>query len=155
MDDNLKLLVLGDLYLSDEIIKKYIDDISDMGFSDLIYGDNRKYQWFDCIPEVKSLLLSIDITDEQFEKVTLLSGECCETHFLIMPNWDGEGDEFDLQSLTGTEKIKNLECLDLLNLSKVRNVDKLCDLNIKEINSCEGLDADIMDKLREKGTVFY
>ncbi|MUK92078.1 hypothetical protein GNP80_06445 [Aliivibrio fischeri] len=151
MNDNLKLLILGDLYLSDEEVKREMGKISAMNLHDLVYSDNAKYDWFDCIPEAKELLLSISISSEQLAKVKLLSGECCETHFMIMPNWDGEGEEFDLKCFSGIENLTNLECLELLDLSKVDNIEKLLNLNIKEISSCEGLSPDLERQLREKG----
>ncbi|MGF1727635.1 DUF6892 domain-containing protein [Photobacterium nomapromontoriensis] len=153
MDENLKLLALDDLYHCDEAIKHRIDDIAGLGLSALIFGDAPKYQWFDCILEVKDLLLSIDITDEQFAKVTLLSGECCETHFLVMPNWDGEGDEFNIQSFSGIEKMKNLSCLELLDLSVVTDAERLLELKLDEVNDCLGLTTEVVEKLIENGTV--
>lgn len=151
MNENLKLLILGELYSTDEEVKREMDKISAMNLHDLVYGDNAKYDWFDCILEVKELLLSISISSEQLEKVKLLSGECCETHSMIMPNWDGEGEEFDLKCFSGIESLTNLEALDLLELSKVENTEKLLNLNIKEISGCEGLDSGLERQLREKG----
>ncbi|EPD5575189.1 hypothetical protein ABXV22_26270 [Vibrio rotiferianus] len=152
-NENLKLLILGDLYDSDDQIKNEMDKISAMNLHDLVYGNNAKYGWFDCISEVKELLLSINISSDQLAKVKLLSGECCATHFMIMPNWDGEGDEFDLTSFTGIESLTNLECLELLELSKVSNTEKLLELNIEEISSCSSLDPGLERELRARGVL--
>ena len=154
MNDNLKLLVLGWLYLEDEMIKSQLDNIHAMGFQDLIYGDNKKYAWFARIPEVRERILAIEISDEQLASVDYLSGECCDTHSMIMPNWDGTGDEFDLESFEGIEKLTNLKSLELLQLEKVIDGHKLLEMQLTEINSCEGLSDAIVIELERRGVVF-
>ena len=32
-----------------------------------------------------------------------------DIYFLLMPDWDGESDEFEVQSIGGVELLKNLE----------------------------------------------
>jgi hypothetical protein len=150
-NEHLKLLILGDLYHTDESIKHQLDRISALNLDSLVYGDNPKYEWFDCIQEVKDRLLAIDISTEQLLKVTLLSNECCHTHFMVMPNWDGEGDDFDLSSLAGIEALTNLESMQLLDLSNVSDFSPLLDLNLQEVSDCSGLPTEIKSQLIAQG----
>jgi hypothetical protein len=152
-NENLKLLILGDLYHADYSIKQELDSISALNLDSLIYGDNPKYEWFDSIQEVKDRLLAVDLSPEQLASVTLLSNECCHTHFMVMPNWDGEGDEFDLTSLVGIEALTNLEGLQLLDLSNVSDFDPLLGLNLQEVSDCLGIPDEIQRQLAAQGVV--
>lgn len=142
MDNNLKLLALGSLYYGDNEIKKQIDAIDGQNLDELVFGENPKYEWFDCIPEIEKQLLAINITEKQFEKITLLSGECCKTHHLIMPNWDGEGDEFAIKSFSGVEIMVNLKKLEFLDFTSAKDIERLFELGIEEIDEYCGLSDD-------------
>lgn len=139
MDNNLKLLALGSLYNDDYEIKSKIDAIDELNLEQLIYGDNPKYEWFDCISEIEEQLLAINITDQQLEKITLLSGECCKTHEMIMPNWDGEGDEFLIKSFSGVDKMTNLKELEFIDFTYAKDIERLFELVLHEIDECCGL----------------
>jgi hypothetical protein len=152
-NDNLKLLILGDLYHKDDSIKNELDRISALNLDNLIYGDNPKYEWFDCIQEVKDRLLAIDVSDEQLKKVTVLSSESCHTHFMVMPNWDGEGDEFNLSSLEDIDTLTNLECLRLMDLNNVTDFSPLIGLNLQKISECWGIPEEIEHQLIAQGVV--
>ena len=142
MDKNLKLLALGSLYYRDNGIKDQIDAIDEQNLDELVFDENPKYEWFDCIPEIEKQLLEINITDTQFEKITMLSGECCKTHHLIMPNWDGEGDEFLIKSFSGVEKMVNLKKLEFIDFSASTDIETLFELGIEEIDEYCGLSDD-------------
>ncbi|NVK72924.1 MAG: hypothetical protein HWE24_05535 [Oceanospirillaceae bacterium] len=139
MDNNLKLLALGELYCQDAEIKDLIDAIDAQNLEKLVFEDNAKYDWFDRIVEVEDQLLAIEISDQQFKKINLLSGECCHTFSLVMPNWDGEGDEFNIKSFAGIEKMVNLTCIEFLDFSYSNDIERLLDLNLKEIDEFSGL----------------
>jgi len=64
-----------------------------------------------------------------------------------------KGDDFDLSSLVGIETLTNLECLELLDLSKVTDFDPLLGLNLQEINDCMGIPKEIEHKLIAQGVV--
>ncbi|WP_157669445.1 hypothetical protein [Chitinibacter sp. GC72] len=154
MNEQLKLLILDDLYHEDEAIKAAIEHINSLNLEELVRGENPKYGWYDCIPEARALLLAIEISPAQLEKVTLLSAECCDTHFLVMPNWDGEGEEFTLTSFEGIEQLVNLKCLEFLDLSKVSDAELLLKLKLQKINECHGLSPALISQLRQQGVQF-
>ena len=139
MDNNLKLMALSDLYYCDNDIKSQIDAIDEQNLQELVFGENSKYEWFDRIPEIEEQLLAIDITNKQFGEITLLSGECCKTHHLVMPNWDGEGDDFDIKSFSGVEKMTKLKHLEFIDFNSAKDIDRLFELGIEEINEYAGL----------------
>lgn len=151
MDQNLKLLILDSLYFCDEEIKAQIDMIANEGLNQLIYGDHPKYEWHDCIPEVLEKLNVIKITDQQLDKISLLSAECCKTHFMVMPNWDGEGDEFTVTSFAGIETMKNLKSIQFLNFSKAIDLPRLLHVGLEEIKEHSGLTAEFVEQLRSLG----
>ncbi|TMN94124.1 hypothetical protein [Pseudoalteromonas sp. S558] len=59
-----------------------------------------------------------------------------------MPNWDGEGDEFAIKSFSGVEIIVNLKKLELLDFTSAKDIERLFELNIKEIGEYCGLSND-------------
>jgi hypothetical protein len=151
VDINLKLLALNDLYYCDEEIKAQIDSINAEGFEELVYGDNPKYGWFSCIPEVRERLVAIEISDIQLEKITILSSEACKVHFMIMPNWDGEGDEFKIVSFSGIERMINLKSIQYVDFDKVIDLSNLLRIKLDEIKEHSGLSNDFISRLRSHG----
>lgn len=150
MDKNLKLLVLENLYFEDDEIKKQIDAIDVEPLHKLLL-ENKKYDWFDKIPEIENQLLAIEIDDNLLKKVTSLSGEGYKVYGMIMPNWDGEGDEFDIQYLSGIEKMPNLEEIGFIDFNCIIDAELLLQTNIKRLFEFFGLDEDIEEQLEIKG----
>ena len=65
---------------------------------------------FECIPEMVDFFENLQLTEQELESVKELvfdGGE--DIYFLLMPDWDGESDEFEVQSIGGVELLKNLE----------------------------------------------
>lgn len=152
MDKNLKLLALEYLYHHNDEIKTQVDAIDHIALHELIYADNPKYEWFDHIPEIEEQLLSIEISDELFKQVKLISGEACHVHHMIMPNWDGEGDDFDIQSFNGIEKLENLEVIAFIMFNTSQDVEKILELKkLKTIEEYAGPDDNITRQLIAKG----
>lgn len=151
MDINLKFLALEELYYKDQEIKEQIDAINTLELHQLVYGNNPKYKWFDCIPEMASLLSSIEIPDDKLKKVTTLSGEACHLHHMIMPNWDGEGDEFDMSSLSGVEKMTHLKQMSFINFESIKDAELLLGLDLEKISEFSGLSEELLERLNEKG----
>lgn len=151
MDRNLKLLILDSLYFCDEDIKAQIDMIAAEGLDELIYADEPKYGWYACIPEVREKLHAIELAQHQLDKVSLLSAECCKTHFMVMPNWDGEGDEFAITSFAGIEIMKNLKSMQFIDFSKAIDLPRLLHIRLEEIEEHAGLDAEFIEQLRRSG----
>ena len=74
------------------------------------YVDAYDGEEFECIPEMVAYFENLVLTEKDLEQVTELSfdgGE--EIYFLIMPDWDGESDEFDIENVQGFEKLPNLK----------------------------------------------
>lgn len=84
-------------------------------FSNKLEEMNEKYvavyegDGFECIPEMVEFFENLNLTKEDLALVTELcfdGGE--EIYFMIMPEYDGESDEFDVKSIGGFEKLPNL-----------------------------------------------
>lgn len=74
------------------------------------YVDNYDGDGYECIPEMVDYFENLQLTKEDLELVRELvfdGGE--DIYFLIMTYWDGESDEFDVQSIKGFENLPNLE----------------------------------------------
>lgn len=152
MDKNLQLLALEYLYHHNDEIQAQVDAIDYLPLHQLIYDDNPKYEWFDHIPEIEELLLKIGISDEQLAQVTLISSEACHVHDMIMPNWDGEGDDFDIKSFDGIEKMINLEHIEFINFPSDENTKSILKLEkLKSIDEYSGLSAAMKQQLQAKG----
>ena len=72
-----------------------------------------KYEWYcghGLIPEMVDFFEELCLTPEDLDKVKRLyfdGGE--DIYALIQPDWDGEDDIFDVTSVKGYERLKNLE----------------------------------------------
>lgn len=111
-DFGFKLVVINSLLdkevsFSDELEdmkEKYID-----GFDD--YGSYK------CINEMVEFFENLKLTDKDLDSVTELcfdGGE--DIYFLIMPDWDGESDEFLVRSVEGFELLKNLKFVEYISM---------------------------------------
>ena len=81
----------------DEMRQKYVDDFQ---------GDDG----FVCIPEMVEYFENLELTEDDLSKAEELvfdGGE--DIYFMIMPWWDGESEEFDVKSVKGFERLKNLK----------------------------------------------
>ena len=153
MDINLKILILEALNNKHASVTERIKSIKSKDYSDLIFGKNPKYDWFDNIPEVIKEIEDIEITQDMLDEVTRLSAECAEIHFMVMPNWDGEGDDFNIKSLKGIEKIPNLSEMSFINFTEVVDQELLLDIELKELSEFSGMREDVRRRLEEKNTV--
>lgn len=152
MDKNLKYLVLENLvHLEDQDVLQAIEAIEIKKYHDDLYGDNPSYGWFDCIPEIAKCYDDIPLSKAQLEKVEFLSGESCLVHSNIMPNWDGEGDEFDPVSLDGIEKVVNLKEIEFIDFTKVTDFSPLFKLPLKRLDEFAGLSDEIIVQLEKYG----
>ena len=74
------------------------------------YVDNYDGDGYECISEMIDYFENLQLNKEDLGLVRELvfdGGE--DIYFLIMTCWDGESDEFDVQSIKGFEKLPNLE----------------------------------------------
>jgi hypothetical protein len=81
-------------------------------------------------------LVALPVAAEALASIQTLSWQGGEPlQHIVWPQWDGESDEFDVQSLAGIEQLTGLECLDLLNcdlvdLSPLATLPKLSKLSL-------------------------
>jgi len=115
------------------------------------YKENSKYDPYEPIPEIASMYDNIELTQEQLLNTKEIYGD--STIFLkLMPFWDGEGEEFKLNSLDGIEKLSNLEGIFNISFKNIHQQEQLLKLhNLKEICCCEGINEEIKQQLIKNG----
>ena len=111
-DFGFKLVVINSLLdkevsFSDELEEmkaKYVDDFDE-------YGSYK------CIDEMAEYFENLKLTQDDLDSVTELcfdGGE--DIYFLIMPDWDGESEEFLVKSVDGFELLKNLKSVEYISM---------------------------------------
>lgn len=94
------------------------------------YVDDYEGEDFECIPQMLEFFQEVVLTEQDLALVNSLvfdGGE--DIYFLIMPNWDGESEEFDVESVEDMELLPNL----------------------REVEYTSMCDPDLMDQFTEKG----
>ncbi len=100
-------------------------------FSNKLEEMNEKYvavyegDGFECIPEMVEFFENLNLTKEDLALVTELcfdGGE--EIYFMIMPEYDGESDEFDVKSIGGFEKLPNLRQVEYIAMCSEELIDE-------------------------------
>lgn len=112
-DFNFKLVVINSLMGKNkktsfseeltEMIERYVD-----GYE----GEN-----FECIPKMVEYFENLRLTETDLAQVDYLifdGGE--EIYSIIMPNWDGESDDFEVRSVKGFEHLINLEEVEYISM---------------------------------------
>lgn len=90
------------------------------------------YEWgtYTCIPEMVRFVEELEPTDADLAQVTSLTFDGGNRiYFYLMPDWDGESDEFDVKSVEDCALLPNL----------------------KEVEYIAMCDEALMDELRSKG----
>lgn len=100
-------------------------------FSNKLEEMNEKYvavyegDGFECIPEMVEFFENLNLTKEDLALVKELcfdGGE--EIYFMIMPEYDGESDEFDVKSIGGFEKLPNLRQVEYIAMCSEELIDE-------------------------------
>ncbi len=89
---------------------------------------------FECIPEVVDFFENLKPTKEDLALVTSLcfdGGE--DIYSLIMLDWDGESDEFDVKSINGFESLPNLKEVQYIAMCSEELMDGFIARGIKVI----------------------
>lgn len=76
----------------------------------LLFGRINDGDGYECIPEMVDYFENLKLTDVDLAMVEQLmfdGGE--DIYFLLMTDWDGESDEFDVRSVKGFELLSNLK----------------------------------------------
>lgn len=109
-------------------------------FSNKLEEMNEKYvavyegDGFECIPEMVEFFENLNLTKEDLALVKELcfdGGE--EIYFMIMPEYDGESDEFDVKSIGGFEKLPNLRQVEYIAMYSEELIDEFKEKGIEII----------------------
>ena len=109
-------------------------------FSNKLEEMNEKYvavyegDGFECIPEMVEFFENLNLTKEDLALVTELcfdGGEAID--FMIMPEYDGESDEFDVKSIGGFEKLPNLRQVEYIAMCSEELIDEFKEKGIEII----------------------
>ncbi|NAS18144.1 DUF6892 domain-containing protein [Clostridium butyricum] len=109
-------------------------------FSNKLEEMNEKYvavyegDGFECIPEMVEFFENLNLTKEDLALVKELcfdGGE--EIYFMIMPEYDGESDAFDVKSIGGFEKLPNLRQVEYIAMCSEELIDEFKEKGIEII----------------------
>lgn len=102
-DLNFKLVVIDSLLSKENSFNKKLEVVK------AAYGNSSQ----EIIPEMLQFFANLALSQEDLDKVTSLDFDGgSDIYFLIYPGWDGESDCFEVRSIKGHEKLRNLEIVD-------------------------------------------
>lgn len=108
-DFGFKLVVINSLLGKETSFAKELEAMQEK-YVDEYDGDGYEY-----IPEMVEYFENLKLTEEDLAMVEQLvfdGGE--DIYFLLMTDWDGESDEFDVQSVKGFELLPNLKSVEYI-----------------------------------------
>lgn len=111
-DFNFKLVVIEALLDKSPSFKEKLDE--------MIEKYTKKFEWYTNAGPIEAMLeffSQLHIDQNDLDKVT----ELCfdgghEVYGYIKPDWDGEDDYFDIQSVKGFENLKNLKSVEVISM---------------------------------------
>lgn len=127
-DFGFKLVIINSLL---EKETSFSDDLVEMNEK---YVDTYDGDGFECIPEMVEFFENLNLTKEDLSLVTELcfdGGE--DIYFMIMPNWDGESEEFNVKSVSGFENLENLKQVEYIAMCSEELMDKFEEKGIEVI----------------------
>jgi hypothetical protein len=82
-------------------------------------GEKQSYE---IIPEMEAFFRNVELTSSDLNLITNITFDGGnDIYHLLIPLWDGESSDFDVQSVDGFEKLKNLR--HVYNISMVPNTE--------------------------------
>ncbi|WP_027625635.1 DUF6892 domain-containing protein [Clostridium lundense] len=120
------------------VINSLLD--KETSFTDALEKMNEKYvdtydtDGFECIPEMVEFFEDLKLTKEDLLLITELcfdGGE--DIYFMIMPNWDGESEEFNVKSVGGFENLLNLKKVEYIAMCSEELMDEFKEKGIEVI----------------------
>ncbi len=108
-DFGFKLVVINSLLGKETSFAKELEEMQEK------YVDEYDGDGYECIPEMVEYFENLKLTEEDLAMVEQLvfdGGE--DIYFLLMTDWDGETDEFDVQSVKGFELLPNLKSVEYI-----------------------------------------
>jgi hypothetical protein len=153
-DINLKFAVISCL----NEFGLYIDEAEKIKLN--LYGRNSfdKLSYDDIVPEVNTYYKGLEIDKSDLEKVIQFNPSTSNTCYnLLVKEWSGEDDIFDIKSLDGIENLISMEIfnpyglmnynVDIKALLKCKNLKIVHQKFIPQTNSIKS----VVEKLRIKG----
>ncbi|MFT8352067.1 DUF6892 domain-containing protein [Clostridium saccharoperbutylacetonicum] len=124
-DFNFKLIVINSLLEQNPSFEAELEKNKEL------YTD--KYEWYSNagpIEEMLEFFEELSLTQQDLDKITdLYFDGGNDIYGLIIPDWDGEDDFFDVHSVHGFENLPNLETVELISMC----------------------DEEVLEPMREKG----
>jgi hypothetical protein len=143
---NLKLVVLNELILQG-YFKSEIDSLR-----------NRYWKWdnytHEPIPEILHFCKNVEIKEEHLNLIrTITFDGGNDIYHLLIPNWDGEDDQFDIEDISGLRRLKNLEEIVVISMVAVQDYSVLSELdNLRLVHWAQVLNNhETVNQLRQKG----
>ncbi|WP_244835003.1 hypothetical protein [Clostridium sp. BJN0001] len=127
-DFGFKLVVINSLLDKETSFTDELDNMNEK------YVDTYDDDGFECILEMTYFFENLKLTKEDLSLVTELcfdGGE--DIYFMIMPNWDGESEEFNVKSVGGFEKLLNLKKAEYISMCSEELMDKFKEKGIEVV----------------------
>lgn len=125
-DFGFKLIVINSLLNEETSFGRELQEMKER------YEDSYEWGSYVCIPEMLKYLEELELTEADLATVRSLCFDGGnEIYFYLMPDWDGESDEFDVHSVEDAALLPNL----------------------KEVIYVSMCDPSLMDQLERKGVV--
>lgn len=124
-DFGFKLIVINSLL---EENPSFMEDLEEMKDK---YVDSYNGEAYTCIAEMIQYFQELILTKEDLDQVTSLyfdGGN--EVYFYIMPDWDGESEEFEVESIGDYKLLRNLERV---------SYTSMCDPSLMDILEDKGI----------------
>ncbi len=134
----------------------YIDEAEKLKHRKSYSREYQELSYSSMLPEVFAYYRDLDIPQEFLDKILVFSpGAGC--YNLLVKEWDGEGDEFEIVNLNGIQYLRNMIEFDGQMLSEtMADISKLLECpNLKRVYNIHFADnkeiAEVLCQLKTKG----
>ena len=118
-DFGFKLVVINSLLLEKTSFSKKLEEMKEK------YVEEYDGDEFECIEEMVQFFENLKLTEEDLalvKKLVFDGGE--DIYFLLMPDWDGESEEFDVKSVKGFEQLPNLKEVEYISMCEEKLMEE-------------------------------
>ena len=153
-DINLKFAVISCL----NELNLYIDEAEKIKFAQYDKPSFEELSYDDIVPAVNNYYKNLEINEEDLEKIAEFNPSASnQCYNLLVKEWSGEDDIFDIKSLDGIENLPNLKIFNpfglldyKVDIKALLKCKKLKTVYQKFIPQTEAVKK-IIEKLKEKG----
>ncbi len=143
---NFKLVVIDHLLDQGHFVEQ-VESLKDK------YWDDNNFD-FEPIPEILAYFEQMEIPESLLHEITSLTFDGgLSIYQIVIPNWDGEDDQFDVDSLEDITLLPNLESLLEISMLTATDISPL--LNLKKLKKVDWYaikkDEDKANQLRQAG----